>query len=99
MADGCAHVRSVIIVVLCLVVPVVIFLLFHFDRKESSTVLAPTFDNDGSEYKLIGDGVCDDEVNSVKYDYDGGDCCVETSARDLCQECRCPAHLIYKKSK
>ncbi len=98
MADGCANVRSVITVVLFLVVLIVIFLVFHFERKESSTDLAPTFDNDGSEYKLIGDGVCDDVVNSDKYDYDGGDCCIETSSRDLCQECRCPAHLIYKKS-
>ncbi len=45
---------------------------------------------------LLGDGVCDDDLNTELNGYDLGDCCEETSSRDLCQECRCPAEVIYK---
>ena len=38
---------------------------------------------------LIGDGYCNDEVNILDCDYDGGDCCGSCINIDLCINCSC----------
>ena len=38
---------------------------------------------------LVGDGYCDDEVNTPECLYDSGDCCSYDNDRTLCQDCFC----------
>ena len=48
---------------------------------------------------IVGDGQCDHDVNSVEFDFDGGDCCVLTCTSDIfnCQDgsfnCKDPVAL------
>ena len=37
----------------------------------------------------VGDGYCQDLTNNAICDYDGGDCCNETSFFDICDICTC----------
>ena len=38
---------------------------------------------------LIGDGVCNDEMNTAECSYDGGDCCGLNVNRKFCRTCKC----------
>ena len=41
----------------------------------------------------VGDGYCDDELNSRTCDFDGGDCCLLNSTSKVrCSECQCVFH-------
>ena len=45
----------------------------------------------------IGDGFCQDEVNTEECNYDGGDCCNPSTAINLCTDCTCKnASLVGK---
>ena len=35
------------------------------------------------------DGLCDDDCNFPQFDYDGGDCCLETLISTFCSDCFC----------
>ena len=39
--------------------------------------------------ELIGNGLCNDEVNNAECDYDGGDCCGACVSTEYCTECVC----------
>ena len=66
--------------------------------KETTSTKSLVEDTNEQDLKVLGDGICDDDFNTEFYGYDQGDCCDATSTRDLCQECRCPAELIYQNS-
>ncbi len=39
---------------------------------------------------MIGDGVCDDNLNNLENGYDGGDCCGSTPLKFVsCKYCEC----------
>ena len=38
---------------------------------------------------MIGDGYCNDEYNTAKENYDGGDCCLPNINTEHCTECVC----------
>ena len=38
---------------------------------------------------LVGDGYCNDELNTDNCTYDGGDCCGVNVNSELCSECVC----------
>ncbi len=61
-------------------------------QTQATTSSEPTF-------KVLGDGICDDNVNTEFYGFDMGDCCEETSSRDLCDECRCTTEQIINYTK
>ena len=44
--------------------------------------------------KLLGDGVCDDELNAERYNYDNWDCCSAQASRDVCEDCFCKAEVL-----
>ncbi len=52
----------------------------------TSTTLAETCPASKS---LIGDGICEDDINTEICAYDGGDCCLEEKITDLCHDCIC----------
>ncbi len=93
--------------ILCVLVAVGVFVVYLMqdpncdnfaDVKCTETTIFPnknTTTTDSHSLKVLGDGVCDDDFNTAFYGYDQGDCCDDTSSRDFCQECRCPAELIY----
>ncbi len=37
----------------------------------------------------LGDGLCEDEWNKALCLFDGGDCCLETKIKSLCDDCFC----------
>ncbi len=41
------------------------------------------------EIILKGNGQCDDMLNNDKYEYDGGDCCLEVGDCTSCYYCKC----------
>ena len=47
------------------------------------------------ETKWIGDGICDDETNSLKCGFDDGDCCVNEIVDTNCYKCIC--HIDGKR--
>ena len=47
------------------------------------------------EKKWMGDGICDDETNLLKCDFDYGDCCVNEIVDTNCHKCIC--HTDGKK--
>ena len=73
---------------------------FHGDKCKGTTVkqTQPTTSSVPT-FKVLGDGVCDDNVNTEYYGFDQGDCCDETSSRYLCEECYCSVELITKLRK
>ena len=50
---------------------------------------------DGCNTNWIGDGYCNDETNTFKCNYDGGDCCVNINA-DYCSDCNCLGRGVIK---
>ncbi len=40
-------------------------------------------------HSFIFDGLCDDELNTEKCQYDGGDCCLVELLKDKCEVCEC----------
>ena len=48
---------------------------------------------DCNQPSLIGDGYCNDEVNILDCDYDGGDCCGSCINTDLCTNCFCLGNI------
>ena len=43
-----------------------------------------------SSHMLVSNGICNDEINNVDCDYDGGDCCLLSSLNtEQCLECAC----------
>ena len=52
--------------------------------------------SDGCEYSLfLGDGICDDDLNSEDCFYDEGDCCKNVeSAFEICTECKCNIPIL-----
>ena len=51
------------------------------------------FGLDCNQPNLIGDGYCNDEVNIVDCDFDGGDCCGSCINTDLCTSCSCLGNI------
>ena len=47
---------------------------------------------------LVGDGYCDDEVNTPECLYDSGDCCSYCDDRTLCQDCFCYDYRLFFKN-
>ena len=43
--------------------------------------------------RLIGDGNCDDALNTATCNFDDGDCCDPTASTDYCQDCICHEDL------
>ena len=43
----------------------------------------------------IGNGLCEDELNNIECDFDGGDCCGACINIEFCTECEC----LGKESK
>ena len=54
--------------------------------KEVETTDCPSKFSD-----LKGDGICNDALNNIAYNYDDGDCCSESSrfGQPYCVECEC----------
>ena len=50
---------------------------------------APTCDVSAGAKKWIGDGYCDDFLNTEGCTFDGGDCCGANVKKDYCQVCEC----------
>ncbi len=47
------------------------------------------------ELAKFNDGICDDELNVGKFNYDNGDCCGDdSSSRLLCETCLCNATIM-----
>ena len=46
----------------------------------------------------LGDGYCDDEVNTPECLYDSGDCCSYCDDRTLCQDCFCYDYRLFFKN-
>ena len=47
---------------------------------------------------IVGDDICDDQVNTKACAYDFGDCCAFDSDRSICQMCDCIVDLDTKES-
>ena len=46
----------------------------------------------GCQYpRLVGDGYCNDESNTIQCDFDGGDCCYTCVSKQFCIDCKCLA--------
>ena len=48
--------------------------------------------------RLIGNGFCNDETNSLECNFDGGDCCGACVNTNLCTECVCHKPLAIDLS-
>ena len=52
---------------------------------------------------MIGDGICDELTNTENCQYDGGDCCLDSTKKDtsLCETCTCkmPVNTTELKAK
>jgi len=44
----------------------------------------------------FNDDYCDDELNNVDCDYDGGDCCLSDTNKDYCSDCICYGQEVCK---
>ena len=53
--------------------------------------MTTTIDNchDDPDNSTVGDGYCDDLMNIVECNYDGGDCCGPNVTHGNCSECIC----------
>lgn len=47
------------------------------------------FYNNFTGMSQIGDGICDDYLNHVYCQYDGGDCCLQDIVTSACSICTC----------
>ena len=45
--------------------------------------------HDNPNLGLYNDGYCDDELNNYVCNFDGGDCCRNTSSFQYCSDCSC----------
>ena len=45
--------------------------------------------HDNPNLGLYNDGYCDDELNNYVCNFDGGDCCRDTSNFEHCSDCSC----------
>ena len=61
-------------------------IIFPRIEQEDGLPLTPTCLGIGTS---VGDGYCDDELNSRTCDFDGGDCCLLNKSRIRCSECQC----------
>ena len=43
-------------------------------------------------FDLVGDGYCEDLVNTAVCNFDGGDCCGKHVNVEYCEECQCIAN-------
>ena len=44
--------------------------------------------------ELIGNGICNDETNTINCGFDGFDCCLSDVTEDNCSECSCHSKCI-----
>ena len=57
------------------------------DEEEDNLPRTPTCSSFGTN---VGDGFCDDHLNTRTCDFDGGDCCLNTTmSRERCTDCKC----------
>ena len=64
--------------------------MMHMNRSGESEVEKYNnneFLNTCPHYQLVGDGICDDELNIEECMYDLNDCCKMENDRTLCQNC------------
>ena len=47
-------------------------------------------------YPLVGDGYCQDEINTAECQFDGGDCCGPCINKEKCSECSCLNNITAK---
>ena len=59
------------------------------ENDDSTKSSNDTFVDICPHFELIGDGYCDDEVNTEECMFDLNDCCEMESDRTLCQNCTC----------
>ena len=43
---------------------------------------------------MVGNGICNDDVNHAGCDYDGGDCCLFDTVTEHCSECACSVNGV-----
>ena len=55
----------------------------------TSTTTTPVSTTTTERSHKVGDGICDDDLNTKSQDYDGGDCCSGYSSYEFCYECKC----------
>ena len=47
----------------------------------------------------LGDGFCNDELNTIECNFDDGDCCLSTVLTNVCKECKCHQKSVVNKRK
>ena len=55
-------------------------------------------DSPSSINPLIGDGYCQDGMNSAQCNFDGGDCCGSCVNTDYCTNCSCIGNILVDDS-
>ena len=72
------------------------WIISSFDLNPNSGMKHPTYDDYGCTEltALIGDGICDDNVNTNECFYDFGDCCDAASDKTFCTDCACHEPVI-----
>ena len=84
---------------------IVTMLIYQINREESpNEINLPSAIENATEatfelncQDLKGDGFCDDELNNILCNYDGGDCCDQYLDRSMCTDCFC--HIEYFQTK
>ena len=84
---------------------IVTMLIYQINREESpNEINLPSAIENATEatfelncQDLKGDGFCDDELNNILCNYDGGDCCNQYLDRSMCTDCFC--HIEYFPTK
>ena len=51
--------------------------------------------DNGISNSMIGNGFCEDEINTVGCAFDGFDCCGSNTVADLCSECTCHGNVQF----
>ncbi len=68
-------------------------LAYYLNRGEA--LMETTKVSDNFDLVKFNDGICDDELNVEKFNYDNGDCCGgDASSRIWCETCRCNATIM-----
>ena len=70
----------------------------YFNWDLLSGLKHPTFDDYqcAGITNLIGDGICDDTLNSLECFYDFGDCCGTAFDKTFCTDCSCHEPVIFE---
>ncbi len=70
------------------------YLAYYLTREEPDP---KEIIKDSKNFDLVkfNDGICDDELNIERFNYDNGDCCGDDGySRSFCETCRCNATIM-----